>query len=164
MQKLTPRQIADQSEKIRRENDPDSILKAAELILYERGSSNARKAAQKLIEDPVTLGPLREFCNSLEKPAPIFSHATFFRIQDETDVSDNTLNRIAQILREDAGRFSIDPRLAEELKVQGKKMAPFMKVEEILFDGKDKAPRKRYLAYCPEVDKLEEFVRGQSKS
>ena len=119
---------------------------------------------QKIQEDPVDLGPLKEFCHSVEKPVPIFSHSTFFRIQNETDSSDNQINRTAQILREDAGRYSIEPGLAEALKVNGKKMAPYFKVEEIEFDGKDKKPKKRSLVYCPDIDKLEDYIRGQSNS
>ena len=131
-------------------------------INLQRGSFNAKKLAQKIQEDPVDLSAAKEFVKSLEKPKPIFSHATFTRIQNETDLSDNKMNVIAQIIREEAGRTAIEPGWAEALKVNGQKTAPYFVVEEILFEGKDEKPRKRHLVYCPKPDKFEDFIKGQS--
>ena len=150
---MTPRKIADQSEKLRSEYDDAAIMHAAEQIYLKNGSFNAKKLAQKIKEDPVDLSSAKEFINSLEKSAPILSHKTFTRIQNETDLSDNQINRVAQLIREDCGRSSIEPGLSEAIKLNGQKTADCMTSEEIEFEGKDKKPRKRTLVYCPDLAK-----------
>ena len=163
---MTPRKIADQSEDLRR--DPkyseEAIIHAAEQLYLKNGSFNAKKLAQKILEDPIDLSAAIEFVLSLHKVAPVLSHKTFTRIQNETDLSDNKVNRIAQIIREDLGKFSIEAGLAEAIKNNGQKTAHLMKSEEIEFEGKDNKPRKRTLVYCSDLAKLEELKKGQSKS
>ena len=139
-------------------------MHAASQLLLQNGSFNAKKLLQKILEDPVDLSSAIEFMSSLVKPAPSLSHKTFTRIQNETDLSDIKINRIAQIIREDLGRFSIEPGLAEAIKLNGQKTAHCFKSEEIEFKGKDGKPRKRTLVYCPDLAKLEELFKGQSKS
>ena len=96
---------------------------------------------QQVQEDPVDLSSSKDFLNSLEKSAPILSIKTFTLIQNETVLSDNQINQVPQLIHQDCGRLSIQPGLSEVIKVNGQKTVQSMKLEEIMFERKDKNPR-----------------------
>ena len=103
---------------------------------------------------------LSEFVSGLEKPKPIFDHDFFKKAQSELELSDRATILLGSMIREEAGRHSIEPGLEFVIKSYGKDSTDkFFSVEEVIMqvkdpDSKEYVEQKRFLVYCNDIEKV----------
>ena len=87
------------SDKLR--DDPkyseEAILQTALQIMYKRGGHDAKKAAKIIFDNALDLDGLKEFIDSISKPAPLFRHQLFARIADTLGLSNYEVLQEAEI-------------------------------------------------------------------
>ena len=108
-----------------------TIFYTTEQLLLEKGPQ-AKAAFKKIQEDSSpNLTKLKDYIHDQEKSAPILSHKTFLKIHDNTALPDNSIIKVAKIIREDAGNRCIEANLEKELKNHGKQCEKFFSTKQI---------------------------------
>ena len=117
--------------KIRENFEEEHIFKATAQLLGEK-SSEAKAAFKKIIEDSSqNLTNLKNYVHDLEKSSPLLSHKTFFKIHDNTSLSNNSIFKVAKIIRQDAGSKSIEANLQKAVENHGKQCEKFFSFKEL---------------------------------
>ena len=112
--------------------DKENILFKAVAQLLGEKSSEAKAAFKKLLEDSSkNLKNLKDYIHELEKSTPIISHKTFLKIHDNTSLADNSIIKVAKIIREDVGNRCIEANMEKELVKHGKQCQQFFTYKEV---------------------------------
>ena len=119
------------SAQLRKEFGAKEIFHATQQLLFEK-SPEAKAAFKKILEEPSKdLKNLKDYVHDLDKAAPLLSHKTFKKIHDNTDLSNNSIFKVAKIIREDAGERCIEANMEKELEKHAKQCQKFFSVKKI---------------------------------
>ena len=113
----SPKNISRISKNLR--NDPaipDQAIFDASAQLLGALNPQAKALFKKIIADPIHLTEAKAYLHDLEGSEPILTHKDFFKIHDNTEISNKKLLETAQTFREDHGRKFIEANLEDALR------------------------------------------------
>ena len=114
---LSPKSISRISNNLR--NDaaiPDQAIFDASAQLLGALNPKAKALFNKILADPLNLSEAIAYLHDLEESEPILTHKDFFKIHDNTEISNKKLLETAQTFREDHGRKFIEANLEDALR------------------------------------------------
>ena len=114
---LSPKSIYRISSNLRNDqNIPDEAIFDASAQLLGDLNPQAKALFNKIISDPLNLTEAIEYLHDLERSEPVLTHKDFFKIHDNTEISNKKLLETAQTFREDHGRKFIESNLEDALR------------------------------------------------
>ena len=95
---------------------PDEAIFHSTAQLLGEQNPQAKALFQKILSDPINLTEAKAYLHSLERSEPVLTHKDFFKVHDNTEISNKKILEMAQTFREDHGRKFIEANLEDALR------------------------------------------------
>ena len=95
---------------------PDEAIFHLSAQLLGAQNPQAKALFKKILLDPINLTEAKAYLHSLEGSEPVLTHKDFFKVHDNTEISNKKILEMAQTFREDHGRKFIEANLEDALR------------------------------------------------
>ena len=95
---------------------PDQAIFDSSAKLLGALNPQAKALFKKILLDPIDLTEAKAYLHTLEGSEPVLTHKDFFKVHDNTEISNKKILEMAQTFREDHGRKFIEANLEDALR------------------------------------------------